>query len=43
MDLFEWQAKELFGKYGVPTTKQVVVSTPSRRPARPRSRSAAGR
>ncbi|HVV75592.1 MAG TPA: ADP-forming succinate--CoA ligase subunit beta [Mycobacteriales bacterium] len=28
MDLFEWQAKELFGKYGVPVTKQQVVSTP---------------
>ncbi|HVW81702.1 MAG TPA: ADP-forming succinate--CoA ligase subunit beta [Mycobacteriales bacterium] len=28
MDLFEWQAKELFAKYGVPTTKQIVVSTP---------------
>ncbi|HVT63810.1 MAG TPA: ADP-forming succinate--CoA ligase subunit beta [Mycobacteriales bacterium] len=28
MDLFEWQAKELFGKYGVPTTKQRVVTTP---------------
>ncbi|HWC35018.1 MAG TPA: ADP-forming succinate--CoA ligase subunit beta [Mycobacteriales bacterium] len=28
MDLFEWQAKELFGKYGVPVTKQVVVTTP---------------
>ena len=28
MDLFEWQAKELFAKYGVPTTKQKVVSTP---------------
>jgi succinyl-CoA synthetase beta subunit len=28
VDLFEWQAKELFAKYGVPTTRQVVVSTP---------------
>ena len=28
MDLFEWQAKELFAKHGVPTTRQVVVSTP---------------
>jgi succinyl-CoA synthetase beta subunit len=28
VDLFEWQAKELFAKYGVPTTKQIVVSTP---------------
>ena len=28
MDLFEWQAKELFAKYGVPTTKQIVVATP---------------
>ena len=28
MDLFEWQAKELFGKYGVPVTRQVVASTP---------------
>ncbi len=28
MDLFEWQAKELFGRYGVPVTKQRVVSTP---------------
>jgi succinyl-CoA synthetase beta subunit len=28
VDLFEWQAKELFGRYGVPVTKQVVVSTP---------------
>ncbi len=28
MDLFEWQAKELFAKYAVPTTRQVVVSTP---------------
>ena len=28
MDLFEWQAKELFAKYGVPVTAQVVVSTP---------------
>src|SRR5581483_1851165 len=29
VDLFEWQAKELFGKYGVPVTRQVVVSTPA--------------
>ncbi|HVT21985.1 MAG TPA: ADP-forming succinate--CoA ligase subunit beta [Mycobacteriales bacterium] len=28
MDLFEWQAKELFGKHGVPVTRQRVVSTP---------------
>jgi succinyl-CoA synthetase beta subunit len=28
VDLFEWQAKELFAKYDVPTTLQVVVSTP---------------
>ncbi|HWA66873.1 MAG TPA: ADP-forming succinate--CoA ligase subunit beta [Mycobacteriales bacterium] len=28
MDLFEWQAKELFAKYGVPTTKQIVVDSP---------------
>jgi len=28
VDLFEWQAKELFAKHGVPTTRQVVVSTP---------------
>jgi len=28
VDLFEWQAKELFAKHGVPTTKQVVVTTP---------------
>ena len=28
MDLFEWQAKELFGKHGVPVTRQVVVTTP---------------
>ncbi|MBV9369047.1 MAG: ADP-forming succinate--CoA ligase subunit beta [Frankiales bacterium] len=28
MDLFEWQAKELFAKHAVPTTRQVVVSTP---------------
>jgi succinyl-CoA synthetase beta subunit len=28
VDLFEWQAKELFGKYGVPVTKQVVVTAP---------------
>jgi succinyl-CoA synthetase beta subunit len=27
VDLFEWQAKELFGKHGVPVTKQVVVTT----------------
>ncbi|MDQ1700406.1 MAG: succinyl-CoA synthetase beta subunit, partial [Frankiaceae bacterium] len=25
---FEWQAKELFAKHGVPTTRQVVVSSP---------------
>jgi succinyl-CoA synthetase beta subunit len=29
VDLFEWQAKELFAKYAVPTTRQVVVSTPA--------------
>jgi succinyl-CoA synthetase beta subunit len=29
VDLFEWQAKELFGKHGVPTTEQVLVSSPS--------------
>jgi len=29
VDLFEWQAKELFAKHGVPTTRQVVVSTPA--------------
>jgi succinyl-CoA synthetase beta subunit len=28
VDLFEWQAKELFAKHAVPTTRQVVVSTP---------------
>jgi succinyl-CoA synthetase beta subunit len=28
VDLFEWQAKELFAKHGVPTTRQVVVSSP---------------
>jgi len=28
VDLFEWQAKELFAKHGVPTTAQIVVSTP---------------
>jgi succinyl-CoA synthetase beta subunit len=28
VDLFEWQAKELFAKHGVPTTRQVVVATP---------------
>src|SRR3954453_15765598 len=28
VDLFEWQAKELFGKYGVPVTAQAVVTTP---------------
>jgi succinyl-CoA synthetase beta subunit len=27
VDLFEWQAKELFAKHGVPTTRQVVVTT----------------
>jgi succinyl-CoA synthetase beta subunit len=27
VDLFEWQAKELFAKYAVPVTGQVVVST----------------
>jgi succinyl-CoA synthetase beta subunit len=27
VDLFEWQAKELFAKHGVPTTEQVVVTT----------------
>jgi succinyl-CoA synthetase beta subunit len=27
VDLFEWQAKELFAKYGVPTTRQVVIAT----------------
>jgi succinyl-CoA synthetase beta subunit len=26
VDLFEWQAKELFAAYGVPTTSQVVVT-----------------
>ena len=29
MDLFEWQAKELFAKYDVPTTKQVLATTPA--------------
>ncbi len=28
MDLFEWQAKELFAKHGVPVTGQAVVTTP---------------
>jgi len=28
VDLFEWQAKELFAKHGVPTTPQIVVTTP---------------
>ncbi len=28
MDLFEYQAKELFAKHGVPVTGQVVASTP---------------
>jgi succinyl-CoA synthetase beta subunit len=27
VDLYEWQAKELFAKYGVPTTRQVVVTS----------------
>ena len=27
MDLFEWQAKELFAKHGVPTTPQVVATS----------------
>jgi succinyl-CoA synthetase beta subunit len=27
VDLFEWQAKELFAKYGVPVTEQVVVTS----------------
>jgi succinyl-CoA synthetase beta subunit len=27
VDLFEWQAKELFAKYDVPTTPQVVVTS----------------
>jgi len=27
VDLFEWQAKELFAKHGVPTTAQVLVTT----------------
>jgi succinyl-CoA synthetase beta subunit len=27
VDLFEWQAKELFAKYGVPVTRQVVVTS----------------
>src|SRR5690348_9092628 len=29
VDLFEWQAKELFGKYDVPVTKQVLATTPA--------------
>jgi len=29
VDLFEWQAKELFGKYGVPVTQQVLATTPA--------------
>jgi succinyl-CoA synthetase beta subunit len=29
VDLFEWQAKELFAKYDVPTTKQVLATTPA--------------
>jgi succinyl-CoA synthetase beta subunit len=28
VDLYEWQAKELFAKHGVPTTPQIVVTTP---------------
>jgi succinyl-CoA synthetase beta subunit len=28
VDLFEWQAKELFAKHGVATTDQVLVTTP---------------
>src|SRR5579875_1198798 len=28
VDLYEWQAKELFGKYGVPVTGQVLATTP---------------
>ncbi len=28
MDLFEYQAKELFAKHGVPVTRQVVATTP---------------
>jgi succinyl-CoA synthetase beta subunit len=27
VDLYEWQAKELFAKHGVPTTKQIVVTS----------------
>jgi succinyl-CoA synthetase beta subunit len=27
VDLYEWQAKELFANYGVPTTKQIVVTS----------------
>jgi succinyl-CoA synthetase beta subunit len=27
VDLYEWQAKELFAKYDVPTTKQIVVTS----------------
>ena len=29
MDLFEWQAKELFDKYDVPVTKQVLATSPA--------------
>jgi succinyl-CoA synthetase beta subunit len=29
VDLFEWQAKELFAKYAVPTTSQVLATTPA--------------
>jgi len=29
VDLFEWQAKELFAKYDVPTTNQVLATTPA--------------
>jgi succinyl-CoA synthetase beta subunit len=29
VDLYEWQAKELFAKHGVPTTPQVLVTTPA--------------
>jgi succinyl-CoA synthetase beta subunit len=29
VDLFEWQAKELFAKYAVPTTNQVLATTPA--------------
>ena len=28
MDLFEYQAKELFAAHGVPVTRQVVATTP---------------